>query len=221
MGLVGLGLAAACDPEGTDEPGRNGVQVRFSLPDAVEPDDDGEVDEDEDEVQDGALGISLLSLRIEEVLFEGGGPDGEVSTSSHKTAVVDVVTGAGVADVAVVDLVQGVYEPAAVSLFLAGDGVPSVHLVGHWDETAIDLIVEDALVLDAVTDRFVLPDGPDPIVSFGLHPEDWFDEVDIPELEEGQTLRIALDENRALYDAIVPQIALTTVGTFPEGATDE
>ena len=214
-------LLAGCDPQGTVEPGRNGVQVRFTLPDAEEPDDDGEYEGDEEEVYDGHLAMIRLAIQVQQVLFEGDGPGGQVAASNDKVAVVDVVTGAGAADVAVVDLEQGVYEPAVVSLSIGPDTAPSVHLEGRYDATALELVVEDALVLEALAERFVLPDGPDPIVSFGLYPEDWFDEVDIPVLPVGETLRITPDENRALYDAIVPLIAETTEGTFPEEATDD
>lgn len=209
-------LLAGC-PQGNDTGNgtqRNGVGVRFDLPDAYmeEPEDDEPGD-----MMEGHLMLDRLALRVESVLFEGDGPEGQVSTSNDKVTVVDVVTGAGEADMAVVDLAQGVYEPADVSVSLSPDSTPSVHFEGAYEETAIELIVTDALTLRAHTDHFLLPDGPDPIVQFGLHAEDWFHDLPLPEVPPGDVVVISADENTDLYDTVVARIAATTEGHFPDG----
>ena len=209
-------MLAACDLPGPDDPdgdpGFNGLGVRFSL-DAPTPTADG--------VLVGDLLLYELEIPVDQVLFEGEGPEGPVATSDGTDVYVEVVSGSGNEELPTLTLRQGTYDDARMSVRVAAGsgGEPELlYLSGTWDgyDLTVELLGPRTWV--ASDSSFELLDGPDPVVVFALSPDRWFEGLDFSgaEIDEG-SVTVGPDDNVALYQQLLDNLDDGVDGRFPGG----
>ena len=191
-----LVLAACDDTPGTDGDTsvRNGLGVAF-------------------EVEDPPDTLSALTLRVEEVVFDGEGPDGHVTVSTEVGAT-EALVGEGERTAVVLDLPVGTWTDATVTATLASrDGAPALSASGRLEDDRWTLSVLAATL--SGRGAFELTEGVDPSVTFELRPREWLD-LDEEELVEDEAGGIVIDvaHNRETYDRIVDDLEHDTSVRF-------
>ena len=161
--------------------------------------------------------LETLSVRVEQVVVDGFGPDGAESVAAEVGAAFSLDDGEAREPLAVL-LPAEAWAPARVTLHLsARDGVPALAATGEGEHAGFVLSVLELSVEG--TGALEVPEDGTVRVTVAFRPAAWdaLFEVEPDDDDDDESVRIDVSRDRARYDEVVDEIARTTVVRFPEG----
>jgi hypothetical protein len=197
--LAGL-LGGCVGPSGTGEPELRGtVSVAFS-------------------VEEPPSWLLSLSLRVEQVVLEGYGPDGPASVATEVAAVVPLLTDDEAPPIGV-SLPFGEWDPVRLTVHLASrEDAPALALEGVREDRPFVLSV---LELSLSGEGALLVDDGGTRVGVALFPAEWDELLEATdEDDEGEddgAVRIDVAHDRETYDRVLDEIDATTRFRFAGG----
>lgn len=206
--LVALLFFTGCvTPASTpdDTPGRNGLALHMEVAAAEEV---------EDTAEEPVLEVEVLELSVDEVRFTGFLDEQPVETTDGSTVQVELASGGGIADLPTLSLEEGAYTDARYEVRVA-----SLRLEALVEEEPVRVEVNTPITWAAETSEFLLPDGPDPTVTFTLAAYAWLDVIALDEAEtdDDGVYVFSSASNTGMYEDLLGEIVDATEGAFPEG----
>ncbi len=198
---LALVLAGCTSPV---DPSRNGIRMEMVLHDVAVSDGQAHA---------GDLRFDHIQLSVRDVVFRGS----QTAVTAGGPGPHDLVAD-GPLLLPALELETGDYRDVEAELVLGPTEGSNLQVAGELDGRAFRLASPDVLSLLAPRDGLWLEDGIDYVVRWHLQPREWFDDIDLDDIEDegsDDEIRITPEVNRELYEVLVDRLASTTIAQFP------